>query len=96
VCGTAGEVHKQNVRPSFLGGLSAERTGLSYGEMRLVLSVIWSPDFICQALFFREIHPGAALMLGPVLIAAAYSASKTLANRIASWRAQDLQGHRHM
>lgn len=40
-------------------------------------------DVISQYLIFREIHPGAALILGPVLIALPYSSSRSLTNRIA-------------
>jgi hypothetical protein len=53
-------------------------------------------DLICQALILRRIHPGAALLLGPLLIAIPYSVSRTLANRIASWRAQEVQANRPM
>jgi hypothetical protein len=40
-------------------------------------------DVISQYLMFREIHPGAALILGPVLIGLPYSLSRALTNRIA-------------
>jgi len=43
-------------------------------------------DVISQFLIFREIHPGAALLLGPVLVAIPYSISRALANRIARAR----------
>jgi len=39
-------------------------------------------DIISQALIFREVRPGAALVLGPVLIAVPYSLARELANRI--------------
>lgn len=39
-------------------------------------------DILSQFLIFREIHPGAALVLGPVLIAVPYALSRALANRI--------------
>jgi hypothetical protein len=38
-------------------------------------------DIASQALIFHEIHPGAALLVGPVLIAIPYSLSRSLANR---------------
>jgi len=38
---------------------------------------------ISQYLIFREIHPGAALILGPVLIGLPYSLSRALTKRIA-------------
>ena len=43
-------------------------------------------DMISQFLIFHEIHPGTALLVGPVLIALPYSASRGLTNRIARWR----------
>jgi hypothetical protein len=41
-------------------------------------------DLIAQAIILREVHPAAALLLGPVLIAVPYSIFRTLANRIAT------------
>jgi hypothetical protein len=43
-------------------------------------------DVISQFLIFQEIHPGPALVLGPVPIAVPYSISRALANRIARRR----------
>jgi hypothetical protein len=45
-------------------------------------------DVIAQYLLFRRIHPGAALILGPVLIAVPYSLSRTVANGIVRRRSQ--------
>lgn len=45
-------------------------------------------DLISQFLIFREIHPGAALFLGPVLIFMPYALSRALTNRIVGWRRQ--------
>lgn len=39
-------------------------------------------DVISQIILFRMVHPGAALLLGPVLIAAPYAFSRALTNRI--------------
>jgi hypothetical protein len=41
-------------------------------------------DLISQFLIFKEIRPGAALVVGPVLIGTPYALSRALANRI--WR----------
>jgi hypothetical protein len=46
-------------------------------------------DLISQFLIFREIHPAAALLLGPVLIGIPYAVSRELGNRIS--RRQDHQ-----
>jgi len=99
VCETAGEAQKPSLQPFFLGRLSVVDAGLSYGGMRLLLSVTLVAiaiilDLICQALILREVHPGAALLLGPVLISVPYSVSRTLVNRIASGRVQGLEANR--
>ncbi len=39
-------------------------------------------DVVSQYLIFREIHPGSALILGPVLIATPYSFSREFTNRV--------------
>jgi hypothetical protein len=46
-------------------------------------------DVISQHLIFREIHPGAALILGPVLIALPYSLSRALTNRVTRRRIRE-------
>ena len=51
-------------------------------------------DLIAQAVILREVHPAAALLVGPVLIAVPYSIFRTLANRIATWRAQEMEANR--
>jgi hypothetical protein len=43
-------------------------------------------DLISQFLIFREIHPVAALLLGPVLIGTPYAVSRGLGNRISRRR----------
>lgn len=43
-------------------------------------------DLLSQFLIFREIHPGAALILGPVLISMPYGVARAFANRIAQKR----------
>src|SRR5215831_643812 len=43
-------------------------------------------DALCQFLIFRNIHPGAAVLVGPILITAPYAISRTLTSSvIASW-----------
>ncbi len=41
-------------------------------------------DMVSQFLIFHNIHPGAALILGPVLIFLPYAVSRALANRMMS------------
>ena len=43
-------------------------------------------DMISQYIIFREVRPGAALLVGPVLIAIPYSISRGISNRIARRR----------
>ena len=41
-------------------------------------------DSVCQWLILGASYPGAALVVGPVLIAFPYAAARALANRVAS------------
>jgi hypothetical protein len=43
-------------------------------------------DIVAQLLIFRMVHPGAALLFGPVLIALPNAISRALTNRFATWR----------
>jgi len=58
------------------------------GSVRDLVAIAIILDVISQFLIFHEVHPGAALVLGPVLIAIPYSISRGLANRIARRRRQ--------
>ncbi|HEU5233502.1 MAG TPA: hypothetical protein VFU50_11620 [Terriglobales bacterium] len=51
-------------------------------DVRDLVAIAILLDIISQALIFHNIHPGAALILGPVLIAIPYSLARELANRI--------------
>jgi hypothetical protein len=78
----------------FLWGLvfhPADRPGLlrsAVASVRDLVAVAILLDVAVQFLMFRMIHPGAALLLGPVLIAMPYAVSRALANRVAQWRAR--------
>lgn len=52
------------------------------GSIRDLVAIAIILDLISQFLIFREIRPGAALLLGPVLITLPYVVSRALANRI--------------
>ena len=43
-------------------------------------------DLISQFLIFREIHPAAALLLGPVLIGVPYAVARAFGNRVSRCR----------
>jgi hypothetical protein len=80
--------------PPFLSALvfqRARRTDLlrsAFASVRDLVAIAIILDVISQFLIFREIHPGAALVLGPVLVSVPYSISRALANRIARRRSQ--------
>ncbi|MEI6003029.1 hypothetical protein H3V53_39895 [Paraburkholderia bengalensis] len=65
-------------------GLSAVRNLLAMG---IVL------DAIAQLLIYRIVHPGAALVFGPVLICMPYAVSRALANRAAGLRRHRFHTH---
>ena len=78
--------------PPFLSALvfhGERRPGLlrvALESLRNLVAIAILLDVLSQFLMFRIIHPGAALLLGPVLISVPYALSRALANRIARWR----------
>jgi hypothetical protein len=79
-------------KPPFLSALMFHRGGRrellrgAVASVRDLVAVAILLDVISQFLIFRMVHPGAALLLGPVLIAAPYGLSRAIANRLAHWR----------
>lgn len=57
-----------------------------FASVRNLVAIAILLDVVSQFLIFREIHPGAALLLGPVLIALPYALSRAFSNRIARRR----------
>lgn len=55
-------------------------------SIRDLLAVAILLDVAVQFLIFRMVHPGAALILGPVLIAVPYASSRVLTNCVARWQ----------
>ena len=86
--------------PPFLSGLALRRTHRgelwrsAIASVRDLVAVAIILDIISQMLIFREIHPGAALVLGPILIAVPYSMSRSFANRIVSGRTRHSEANR--
>jgi hypothetical protein len=80
--------------PPFLAALVSHRARRAdllrsaFASVRDLVAIAIILDVISQFLIFREVHPGAALVLGPVLIAVPYSISRAVANRIARRRSQ--------
>jgi hypothetical protein len=81
-------------KPPFLSGLifqSGDRRELMRSALKSVrdlIAVAILLDVAAQLLIFRMVHPGAALLLGPVLIALPYASSRALTNRVARWRSR--------
>lgn len=79
-------------KPPFLRNLlfhAIDRPELMRGaiaSVRDLLAVAILLDVISQLIIFRMVHPGAALVVGPVLIALPYAWSRALANRTEKWR----------
>jgi hypothetical protein len=42
-------------------------------------------DVVFQLVLYRAVHPGAALLVGPILICVPYSLSRALTTRLARW-----------
>lgn len=76
-------------RPAYLFGLilgGADRRELlrsGLASIRTLLAMGIVLDAVAQLLIYREIHPGAALVIGPILICLPYGVSRALANRLA-------------
>ena len=76
--------------PPFLSGLVFQGTHRrelwrsAIESIRDLVAIAIILDLICQMLIFQEVHPGAALLLGPMLIAVPYSISRAMTNRIAN------------
>jgi len=74
--------------PSYLWALAfhgehrREMLRTMLASLRELVAVAILLDIISQFLIFREIHPGAAILLGPVLIGIPYAVSRAFANRL--------------
>ncbi len=76
-------------RPPYLYGLfmSGEhrreliRSGLTAVRNLVAMGIVL--DAVSQLLIYGQVHPGAALVVGPVLICLPYAAARALTNRVA-------------
>ena len=68
--------HKEHWRELFRSTLASVRN---------LVAIAILLDLISQVLIFHEIRPGAALVVGPVLIGVPYALSRALSNRISRW-----------
>jgi hypothetical protein len=57
-------------------GVAAIRTLLAMG---IILDVVF------QLVIYREVHPGAAVVVGPILVGLPYALSRALTTRVAGW-----------
>jgi hypothetical protein len=77
-------------RPAYLFGLlmggedrkQLLRSGLAAIRDLLAAGILL--DAVAQLLIYGQVHPGAALVIGPVLICLPYAVARALTNRIAS------------
>ena len=87
-----GRADARTGRPPYLYGLLFHaahrreylRTG--FAAIRDIVAIGIILDAVAQFLIFRQIHPGAALVIGPVLIATPYALARALSNRWARRR----------
>jgi len=63
-------------------------------SIRNLVGIAILADVGSQYLIFREIHPGAALLLGPVLITIPYALSRSFTNRIVRRRISQMPATR--
>jgi hypothetical protein len=59
------------------------RSGVAAISTLLAMGIIF--DIVFQLIIYSEVHPGAALLVGPILICAPYALSRALTTRLASW-----------
>ena len=75
-------------RPPYVMGLLFDplhrreyvRTGLT--TIRDIVAVGIVLDIVAQLLIFRQVHPGAALLIGPAFIAGPYAIARGVTNRV--------------
>lgn len=60
--------------------LTLLRNGLSVVRDLVAMGIVL--DAIAQGLIYGEIHPGAALLIGPILICIPYTLARALSNRV--------------
>jgi hypothetical protein len=57
------------------------RSGLTAVRNLVAMGIVL--DAVSQLLIYGQVHPGAALVVGPVLICLPYAAARALTNRVA-------------
>jgi hypothetical protein len=72
----------------FHAGRRRELLRSGAGAIRNLLAMGIILDVVFQLVLYREVHPGAALLIGPILICAPYALSRALTTRLARWRGE--------
>ncbi len=96
----AGRADARAGRPPYLYALllgGGDRRALLREAYRSIAHLLLAGvlvDSVCQWLILGTSYPGAALVVGPVLIALPYAAARALANRVARAGAARLAGRR--
>ena len=78
-------IHPISSAFSFAGGGAAELARSGWAAIRNLLAVGIILDLVFQLLLYGSVHPGAALVVGPIFIGGPYALSRALSNRVASW-----------
>jgi len=60
------------------------RSGVAAVRNLVALGIIM--DIVFQLIIYHSVHPGAALVIGPILICSPYALSRALTTRLAGWR----------
>ena len=67
----------------FHAGRRSELLQSGFAAIRMLLSMGIILDFVFQLVIYRAVHPGAAVLIGPILIGVPYALSRALTNRLA-------------
>jgi hypothetical protein len=70
----------------FAAGRRRELLRSGVAAIRNLLAVGIIMDIVFQLILYRSVHPGAALLVGPILICFPYALSRALTTRFAGWR----------
>ena len=60
------------------------RSGVAAIRNLVALGIIM--DVVFQLIIYHSVHPGAAVLIGPILICFPYALSRALTTRLAGWR----------
>jgi hypothetical protein len=70
---------------AFHGQHRREMLRSAFASVSDLVAIAILADLLVQFLIFREIHPGAALLLGPVLIGVPYGVARVFGNWTSRW-----------